>query len=301
LDWYDYGARFYDASLGRFHTLDPLAVGAPRITPYFYAHNKPINCIDHNGLWAIQVGYTFRGACPIAYGFGFSGALEVGLILDENNDLVAYVTAALGGSYGGSLSRGLAGAYYHGANTWHDLMGMGLDAGVSTPFKFSAQWEGSFAGSGFKNGFSLSSSVPRGINFSVGKAVYADVTFTGRMEDFGIKNISDIKEDMVVKVAQMMMITKKQARMILGLLQKEFEKKEKENKPIELPEVTVYGTKPESMKDYEKMMEDLLWMGVRPNANGNTGRYNKPGRSSDKNYSDDFLKWYYGIDEDSED
>jgi hypothetical protein len=285
--------------LGRFHTLDPLAVGAPRITPYFYAHNKPINCIDHNGLWAIQVGYTFRGACPIAYGFGFSGALEVGLILDENNDLVAYVTAALGGSYGGSLSRSLAGAYYPGAKTWHDLMGMGLDAGFSTNV-FSGQWEASFANSGLKHGGSVGLPIP-GSSFSVGSSAYADVTFTGRMEDFGIKNISDIKEYMVVKVAQMMMITKKQARMILELLQKEFEKKKKENKPIELPEVTVYGTKPKSMKDYEKMMEDLLWMGVRPNANGNTGRYNKPGRSSDKNYSDDFLKWYYDIDEENED
>jgi hypothetical protein len=33
--------------------------------------------------------------------------------------------------------------------------------------------------------------------------------------------------------------------------------------------------------------------------NGNTGKYNK--RSSDKNYSDEFLKWYYDDDDDEED
>ncbi len=47
---YDYGARFYDAALGRFHTIDPLAEKFISQTGYAYASNMPIVAIDFNGL-----------------------------------------------------------------------------------------------------------------------------------------------------------------------------------------------------------------------------------------------------------
>jgi RHS repeat-associated protein len=50
LDWYDYGARFYDPALGRFHTPDPIAPFIPGITPYNYAFNNPVNLVDLEGL-----------------------------------------------------------------------------------------------------------------------------------------------------------------------------------------------------------------------------------------------------------
>ncbi|WP_299312824.1 DUF6443 domain-containing protein [uncultured Aquimarina sp.] len=51
LDWYDFGARNYDASLGRWMNPDPLADFAPELTPYRYAANNPIFFNDPNGLW----------------------------------------------------------------------------------------------------------------------------------------------------------------------------------------------------------------------------------------------------------
>lgn len=50
LDWYDYGARFYDPQIGRFTTVDPMAPFSPGISPYSYAYNDPINNIDYYGL-----------------------------------------------------------------------------------------------------------------------------------------------------------------------------------------------------------------------------------------------------------
>jgi RHS repeat-associated protein len=50
LQMYDYGARMYDPQLGRFHTLDPMAVFTPGISPYTYADDNPVNYIDYYGL-----------------------------------------------------------------------------------------------------------------------------------------------------------------------------------------------------------------------------------------------------------
>ena len=49
LNWYDYGARHYDAALGRFATVDPSSESYYETSPYAYCYNNPIKHIDPNG------------------------------------------------------------------------------------------------------------------------------------------------------------------------------------------------------------------------------------------------------------
>ena len=50
LNWYDYGARHYDAALGRWHVADPMSELRIPNSGYSYVGNNPINKVDLDGM-----------------------------------------------------------------------------------------------------------------------------------------------------------------------------------------------------------------------------------------------------------
>ena len=49
LGWYDYGARFYDPIIGRWHSVDPLSSQRIEWSPYIFCRDNPILNVDQTG------------------------------------------------------------------------------------------------------------------------------------------------------------------------------------------------------------------------------------------------------------
>uniref|UniRef100_UPI0024A7DC0A RHS repeat-associated core domain-containing protein n=1 Tax=Phaeodactylibacter xiamenensis TaxID=1524460 RepID=UPI0024A7DC0A len=63
MDLYEYGFRWYDAAIGRFTGVDPLAADYASISTYAYVANNPINAIDPDGRRIIFInGYKGFGS-----------------------------------------------------------------------------------------------------------------------------------------------------------------------------------------------------------------------------------------------
>ncbi len=92
LNWYDYGARWYDPAIGRWNAVDPLAEIYYPINPFVYVANNPIKHIDVNGEFIGTIVGTVVG--------GIAGGINA---YRNGEDVVA-------GAVEGAVSGGVTGA-----------------------------------------------------------------------------------------------------------------------------------------------------------------------------------------------
>ena len=108
LNWYDYGARRYDAVLGRWHKIDPMTEKYYSVSPYAYCSSNPVNAIDYQGKLVIFInGFHngFEGADPDYWKMKNHSPNFDQAVMDHFKDWNSrYYDGSLGGAFGVSYN-----------------------------------------------------------------------------------------------------------------------------------------------------------------------------------------------------
>lgn len=155
LNWDFFGARYYDAEIGRWMSVDPQRnTIVPKsllrstdyiVSPFGYTLNNPVRFFDPNGLETRGVDISFLGGSSVA------GSAGVTIVTDDKGNAGLLFHTGVGGLFGAVVG-GSVGYQETSANTVFDLAGLsftagiGLGAGVFGAAEFNSSLDLSYSG-----------------------------------------------------------------------------------------------------------------------------------------------------------
>ena len=131
INWYDFGARWYDPYKIRWTTQDPLAEKYYGISPYVYCAANPVNLVDPEGK-KIYIRYTDEHGKDLDYCY------EIGAKYFGRDDFVQNVVDALNNIY---------------SNGGQDVIGALVDSPDAYTYLNEVYKYGNYAVNGYNDGY----------------------------------------------------------------------------------------------------------------------------------------------------
>jgi len=139
LNWDYFGARYYDAVVGRWLSVDPLRNSlTPKellnsadflTSPYVHTLNNPVKFVDPNGFDTRGFEFAVLG------GGAVGGSIAFGFVTDDQGNAGLFARTGIGGVVG-TIGGASAGFSTSNANTIFDLSGLGFSAGFGMGLGF---------------------------------------------------------------------------------------------------------------------------------------------------------------------